>query len=188
MSVVLSTHAVSLDGYMARTDGQAGRLNAWLFGSDERTPPHLSDESREVFDTLVTRIGAAVVGRNTYDTASGWGGTPPFDWPFFVVTHHPPENADELPFVFVSEGLERAIELAKEAAGGRDVSVMGGDLTRQALSAGLLDELHLDLVSVIFGEGVRFLDDFEDGPVRLERIRLIEAPTVAHVSFRVLRN
>jgi dihydrofolate reductase len=188
VSVVLSTHSVSLDGYMARTDGQVGRLNAWLFGSDEPKPPHLSDESREVFDTLLTRIGAAVVGRNTYDTACGWGGTPPFDWPFFVVTHHPPENADELPFVFVTEGLERAIGLAKEAAGGRDVSVMGGDMTRQALSAGLLDELHLDLVSVIFGEGIRFLDDFEDGPVRLERIRLIEAPTVAHVSFRVLRN
>ncbi len=95
MSVVLSTHSVSLDGYMARTDGQAGRLNAWLFGSDERQPLHLSDESREVFDALVSRIGATVVGRNTYDTASGWDGMPPFDWPFFVVTHHPPENADE---------------------------------------------------------------------------------------------
>jgi dihydrofolate reductase len=188
VSAVLSTHSVSLDGYMARTDGQVGRLNNWLFGSDERQPRHLSDESREVFDALVTRIGAVVVGRNTYDAASGWGGTPPFDWPFFVVTHHPPENADELPFVFVTEGLERAIALAKEAAGGRDVSVMGGDTTRQALSAGLIDELHLDLVSVIFGEGVRFLDDLENGPVRLERISLIEAPTVAHVRFRVLRS
>jgi dihydrofolate reductase len=147
VSVGLSTHSVSLDGYMARTDGQAGRLNAWLFGSDERQLLHLSDESREVFDALVSRIGAAVVGRNTYDTASGWGGMPPFDWPFFVVTHHPPENAEELPSVFVTEGLERAIALAKEAAGGRDVSVMGGDMTRQALSAGLIDELHLDLVS-----------------------------------------
>ena len=188
MSVVLSTHSVSLDGYMARTDGKVGRLNAWLFGSDERQPLHLSDESREVFDALVTRIGAAVVGRNTYDTAHGWGGTPPFDWPFFVVTHHPPENADELPFVFVTEGPERAIALAKEAAAGLDVSVMGGDMTRQALSAGLIDELHLDLVSVIFGEGVRFLDDFEDGPIRLERMRLVDTPAVAHVSFRVLRN
>jgi dihydrofolate reductase len=188
VSVVLSTHSVSLDGYMARTDGQAGRLNAWLFGGDERQPLDLSNESREVFDALVTRIGAVVVGRNTYDAASGWGGTPPFDWPFFVVTHHPPENADELPFVFVTEGLERAIALAKEAAGGRDVSVMGGDMTRQALSAGLIDELHLDLVSVIFGEGVRFLDDFEDGPIRLERMWLVDTPAVAHVSFRVLRS
>ena len=65
---------------------------------------------------------------------------------------------------------------------------MGGDMTRQALSAGLIDELHLDLVSVIFGEGVRFLDDFEDGPIRLERMRLVDTPAVAHVSFRVLRN
>jgi dihydrofolate reductase len=188
VSVVLSTHSVSLDGFMARPDGRAGRLRPWLFGSDEAGPLEVSDESRQVFDELVARIGATVVGRNTYDAAGGWGGQLPFDWPFFVVTHRPPANADELPFVFVTEGLERAIELAKEAAGGNDVSVVGGDLTRQALAAGLLDELHIDLVPVLFGEGVRFLDDFEGGPVRLERIRLVEAPATAHVSFRVVRN
>jgi len=183
MSVVLSNHSVSLDGFMAQPDGRTGRLHGWLSASGEPE----SDKSRQVLDELVTRIGATVVGRNTYDTARGWGGTPPFDWPFFVVTHRPPEDADELPFVFVTEGLACAIELAKEAAGDRDVSVMGGDLTRQALSAGLLDELHLDLVPVMFGEGVRFLDDFDGEPVHLERIRLVEAPAVAHVSFRVLR-
>lgn len=136
---------------------------------------------------LVARIGATVVGRTTYDVSDGWGGKLPFDWPFFVVTHRPPEDADELPFVFVTGGVEQAIELAKEAAGDKDVSVMGGDVTKQALSAGLLDELHLDLVPVLFGEGVRFLDDFEEGPVRLERMRLVDTPAVAHVSFRVLR-
>jgi dihydrofolate reductase len=183
VSVVLSTHSVSLDGFMAQQDGRADRLHAWLPGSDEPG----SDESREVFDALVTRIGATVVGRNTYDTAGGWGGQLPFDWPFFVVTHRPPEDADELPFVFVIDGVARAIELAKEAAGDKDVSVMGGDVTKQALSAGLLDELHLDLVPVLFGEGVRFLDDFGDGPIRLERMRLVDTPSVAHVSFRVLR-
>jgi dihydrofolate reductase len=183
MSIVLSTHSVSLDGFMAQTDGRTGRLHGWLSADGEAG----SDESREVFDDLVARIGATVVGRNTYDAARGWDGTPPFEWQFFVVTHRPPENADELPFVFVTEGLVRAIELAKEAAGDRDVSVMGGDLTRQALAAGLLDELHLDLVPVMFGEGVRFLDDFDGEPVHLERIRLVEAPAVAHVSFRVLR-
>ena len=61
------------------------------------------------------------------------------------------------------------------------------NMTKQALSAGLLDELHLDLVPVLFGEGVRFLDDFEEGPIRLERMRLVDTPAVAHVSFRVLR-
>jgi len=105
-----------------------------------------------------------------------------------VVTHRPPEDADKLPFVFVTDGVERAIGLAKEAAGDKDVSVMGGDVTKQALSAGLLDELHLDLVPVLFGEGVRFLDDFEEGPIRLERMRLVDTPAVAHVSFRVLRD
>jgi dihydrofolate reductase len=183
MSVVLSTHSVSLDGFMAQPDGRADRLLAWLPGSDEPG----SDESRQVFDELVSRIGATVVGRNTYDTAGGWGGQLPFNWPFFVVTHRPPEDQDELPFVFVTDGVARAIELAKHAAGDKDVSVMGGDVTKQALSAGLLDELHLDLVPVLFGEGVRFLDDFEEGPIRLERMRLVDTPAVAHVSFRVLR-
>ena len=180
MGVFLSTHSVSLDGFIAQPDGQVGRLHAWLSANGEPG----SDKSREVFDDLVARIGATVVGRNTYDASGGWGGR----LPFFVVTHRRPENADELPFVFVTEGLERAIVLAKEAAGDDDVSVMGGDLTRQELSAGLLDELHLDFVPVLFGEGVRFLDDFAGGPVRLERIRLVEAPAVSHVSFRVLRN
>jgi dihydrofolate reductase len=183
VSVVLSTHSVSLDGFMAQLNGRADRLHAWLPGRDEPG----SDQSREVFDELVTRIGATVVGRNTYDTAGAWGGQLPFDRPFFVLTHHPPEDADQLPFVFVTDGLEAAIELAKDAAGDKDVSVMGGDVTKQALSAGLLDELHLDLVPVLFGEGVRFLDDFEEGPIRLERIRLVDTPAVAHVSFRVLR-
>jgi dihydrofolate reductase len=184
VGVVLSTHSVSLDGFMAQPDGRIGRLHAWL--STNGAPG--SDKSRAVRQDLVARIGATVVGRNTYDASGGWGGVLPFDWPFFVVTHRPPENADELPFVFVTDGLARAIELAREAAGDADVSVMGGDLTRQALSAGLLDELHLDLVPVLFGEGVRFLDDFADGPVRLERIRLVEAPAASHVSFRVLRS
>jgi len=168
---------------MAQPDGQPGRLHEWLSANGSG-----SQESRDVLDALVARIGATVVGRKTYDAAGGWGGRPPFDRPFFVVTHHPPEDASELPFVFVTEGLERAIALAKEAAGDGDVSVMGGDLTRQALSAGLLDELHLDLVPALFGEGVRFLDDFESGPIRLERMRLVDTPAVAHVSFRVLRD
>jgi len=182
VSVVLSTHSVSLDGFMAQPDGSPGRLHGWLSGSNG------APESREVFDDLVARIGATVVGRTTYDLSGGWGGELPFNWPFFVVTHRPPDDADELPFVFVTGGVERAIELAKEAAGDKDVSVMGGDVTRQALSAGLLDELHLHLVPVLFGEGVRLLDDFGGGPVRLERMRLVDTPAVAHVSFRVLRD
>jgi dihydrofolate reductase len=178
MGVVLSIHSVSLDGFMARPDGKPGRLRDWL----ETDEP----ESRQVLDDLMARVGAAVVGRKTYDD-SGWDGETPFGWPVFVVTHEPPEGA-ELPFVFVTEGVEHAVRLAKEAAGEKDVAVLGGDMTRQALSAGLLDELHLDLVPVLYGEGVRFLDDFEGGPVRLERTGLVDAPSAAHVSFRVLRD
>lgn len=179
MNVVLSNHSVSLDGFIARPDGKPGRLHDWLSAGDEQT--------REILDDLRARVGATIVGRRTYED-SDWGDAAPFDGPVFVVTHGPPDGADAMPFVFVTEGIEEAVELAKEAAGDKDVSVLGGDVTRQALSAGLLDELHIDLVPVLYGEGVRFLDDFEGGPVRLERTRLIDAPSAAHVSFRVLRD
>jgi dihydrofolate reductase len=178
MGVVLSIHSVSLDGFMARPDGKPGRLLDWL---------ETDEPESGVLDDLMARVGAAVVGRKTYDD-SGWDGETPFGWPVFVVTHEPPEGAGDLPFVFVTEGVEQAVRMAKEAAGEKDVAVMGGEMTRQALSAGLLDELHLDLVPVLYGEGVRFLDDFEGGPVRLERTRLVDAPSAAHVSFRVLRD
>jgi dihydrofolate reductase len=179
VSVVLSTHSVSLDGFIARPDGKPGRLHEWLNAADP--------QSRSIADDLRTRVGATIVGRKTYED-SDWDDEARLDCPVFVVTHGPPEDADALPFVFVTEGVEQAVELAKEAAGPKDVALLGGDVTRQALSAGLLDELHLNLVPVLYGEGVRFLDDFEGGPVRLERTRLINAPSAAHVSFRVLRD
>jgi dihydrofolate reductase len=179
VSVVLSNHSVSLDGFIARPDGKPGRLHEWLDAGDP--------QSRSVVADLRARIGATIVGRKTYED-SDWGDQAPFDSPVFVVTHAPPDDAEALPFVFVTEGVAHAVELAKEAAGSKDVALLGGDVTRQALSAGLLDELHLNLVPVLYGEGVRFLDDFEGGPVRLERTRLIDAPRASHVSFRVLRD
>jgi dihydrofolate reductase len=179
VSVVLSTHSVSLDGFIARLDGKPGRLHEWLDADDP--------ESRSIVEDLRTRVGATIVGRKTYEH-SDWGDEAPFDSPVFVVTHGPPDDADALPFVFVTEGVEQAVELAKDAAGDKDVALLGGDVTRQALSAGVLDELHLNLVPVLYGEGVRFLDDFEGGPVRLERTRLIDGSRASHVSFRVLRD
>lgn len=104
---------------------------------------------------------------------------------FFIVTHDPPSDAAELPFIFVTEGVERADELAKEAAQAKNVTVMGGDMTRQCLAAGLLDEIDVDLVPVVLGAGVRLFD--ESTPVvELDLQRVVEAPGVTHLSYRVV--
>ncbi|MBA3332888.1 MAG: hypothetical protein H0U30_02755 [Actinobacteria bacterium] len=160
MGIVLASHSVSLDGFIAQRNGRAGPLHEWL-STGEHQSRHgdnfkLSDTSRDVFDGLIDRLGATIVGRKTYDDSDGWGGELPFEWPYFIVAHEPPANADEVPFTFVTEGVERAVELAMAAAGEKDVSLMGGDIVGQVVSAGLLDEIDIDIVPL--GDGVRLLD------------------------------
>jgi dihydrofolate reductase len=191
MGIVLASHSMSLDGFIAQPNGKAGPLHEWLFTGDRPSRHYkdfrLSENSRMVFDQLVDRIGATVAGRRTYEDSAGWGGRLPFDWPFFVVTHEAPRNAAVVPFEFIDDGVERAVELAKEAAGDKDVSVMGGDIIRQCLAAGLLDEIEIDLVPVFLGEGVRLFDEVAIEPVTLEPTRIVEAPGVTHLSYRVAK-
>ncbi len=164
--IVLKDHSMSLDGFIAQPNGKAGPLHEWLFNGDIPSRHddgfRLSETSREVFDELVDHLGATIAGRRTYDDSDGWGGNLPFDWPFFIVTHHVPREAAELPFTFVTDGVERAVEQAKAAAGDNDVSVMGGDIVRQCIRAGLLDQIEIHLVPILLGDGVRF--------VRLSRV------------------
>ncbi len=191
MGIVLTSHSMSLNGFIAQPNGKAGPLHEWLFAGDHPGRHgetfNLSESSREVFDGLVDRLGATIAGRRTYDDSDGWGGKLPFEWPFFIVTHHLPENAAEVPFTFVTDGVERAVELAQAAAGDKDVSVMGGDIVRQCLAAGLLDQIEIDLVPILLGEGVRLFDGLGADPVEVELTRIVEAPGVTHLSFRVVR-
>jgi dihydrofolate reductase len=191
MGVVLSSHSMSLDGFVVQADRTPGPLHAWLWSGDRQSRHSdsikLSTESREWFDSAVDRVGATVAGRRTYEDSGRWGGELPFDWPFFIVTHRPPEDADAVPFTFVTEGVERAVELAKEAAGQKNVTVMGGDMTRQCLAAGLLDEIDIDLVPILLGEGVPLFGELADAPVELELQRIVDAPGVTHLSFRVVK-
>lgn len=190
MGIVLACHSMSLDGFIAQPNGKAGPLHDWLVAGD--TPSRhakgfrMSKRSRQFFDGLVDRLGATIAGRRTYDDADGWGGKRPFDWPYFIVTHHVPPNAVALPFTFVTEGVEQAVKLAKAAAGDKDVSVMGGNIARQCLTAGLLDEIDFDLVPVILCEGVKFFADCWEERIKLEQTRVVDAPGVTHLRFRVL--
>jgi len=173
--------AVALGAWREAHDKQGGEVNA----------------STRVMEESRANIGAAVMGRNMFGPPSGgdwdeqwrgwWGEDPPYHHDVFVITHHarePVEMQGGTTFHFVTEGIERALELAKASANGKDVMLWGGaGVVNQYLSAGLLDELELHIAPVLLGGGARLFDNV--GDVKLEQVRAVEAPGVTHVKYRV---
>jgi len=124
-----------------------------------------------------------------FDIANAWGGNPPGGGPCFIVTHNPPQEwvYEGSPFTFVTDGVESAIRQAKKAAGDKDVTLSTATMTQQALKAGLLDEIHIDLAHVLLGDGVRLFDHLGIEPIELERKQVIEGTGVTHLTFRVVK-
>jgi dihydrofolate reductase len=192
MGTVIFDISMSLDGYVTaagRTPeepmGRDGlRLVEWAIGDDER--------GRKLLDDAVGMLGASIAGRTTYDTSLPWWGADGPSGsarrPVFVVTHEAPEEspADGV-YEFVTGGIEAALERAQAAAGERAVVVMGGaDLGRQYIAAGLVDEIQIHLVPVLFGGGTRMFDDSLEGHVDLEPVEVIDTPVAIHQRFRVV--
>jgi dihydrofolate reductase len=204
MGKVSTGLSMSLDGFIAGPNdgpeqplGEGGeRLFAWYSGGDTeyRLPGtemvfRVSPQSAELLREAHSKMGAFVTGRRTFDITNGWGGRPPLGVPTFVVTHTVPQEwvYEGSPFTFVTEGVESAVEQAKTVAGDKDVAVGAASIAQQCLRAGLLDEIHIDLVPVLLGGGVRFFEHLGTTPIELERTRVIEAPGVTHLTFRVLK-
>jgi dihydrofolate reductase len=145
----------------------------------EATAGHLRD--------TLANVGAIVSGRRLFDVAGGWGGRHPLEAPVFVVTHTVPDGwpREDAPFTFVTDGLESAVAQAKAVAGDKFVGVGGADITQQCLNAGLLDEIRFNLIPVILGRGIRFIDNVADAPVHLEGPRVIEGTGGTHLYYRV---
>ena len=195
MGTVGTGFSTSLDGFIARPNGDVGPLFDWYFGGDtEYVVPggnltlKVSPQSAELLGESYESMGALVVGRRHFDHARGWGGNHPMDVPVFVVTHSAPREwvYEGSPFTFVTDGLRSAVEQAKRVAGSRDVGVGGADVAQQCIRAGLVDEVGIDLVPVLLGEGIRFFDRLGADKIELERTRVIEAPGVTHLRFRVM--
>jgi dihydrofolate reductase len=189
MTNVTFSLSMSLDGFVAGPDDEIDPLHDWLFSGEHESSAgfgRMSRESRDVLDAAIADLGAVVVGRNTFEASGRWDGKPLFGAPTFVVTHSPPtENAGE--FTYVTEGVGAAIELARPAAGDKDVAVMGAIVPQQAIRAGLVDEFTIHLVPVLLGEGKRLFDHL-GGRVDLERTQVVEGPEgVTHLRFRVVR-
>jgi dihydrofolate reductase len=148
----------------------------------------------EILEETFSSAGAYVMGRRMFDAGEvPWGDDPPFRAPVFVVTHRPRavlERQGGTSFTFVTEGPERAVELARDAAGSKDVAVAGGgELLRQVLRAGLLDQLEVHIAPVLLGDGQRLFDPSlglgaEDG-IELVATRVVAAPDVTHVRYTV---
>ncbi len=204
--------AMSLDGYVAGPNqsvenplGEGGMgLHEWAFALDAWRRAHgegggESNPSSAVVEEGLARTGAYIMGRNMFGGGPGpwdrdepwngwWGDEPPFHKPVFVLTHHPREPlemAGGTTFAFVSDGIESALAQAREAAGDLDVQISGGaQACNRYLAAGLVDELQINLAPILLGAGERLFEGV--GPERrLEQTRVVEAPGVTHLFFRV---
>ena len=197
MSKVFAGITMSVDGYIAGPNdgpgkglGEGGeRLHYWVFGGpwtyDGGPKGDASGEDTEWLSEMTSRIGAVVGGRWTYEAARHWGDENPWGLPFFIVTHRPEEEPEGGAFAFVS-GVEEAVERAREAAGDKDVHVMGGaDTIRQALEAGLVDELTIIIAPVVLGDGKRLFEGFSES-LELEQLGVRQSPFATFIDYRVI--
>jgi dihydrofolate reductase len=209
MPKITSQISISLDGFVAGPNqsldnplGEGGeRLHEWALASEGWRRAHGREGGEpgpdsEVVEEAVEGVGAYIMGRKMFggegpwdpEWTGWWGEDPPFHAPVFVLTHHPREP---LPmdggttFNFITDGIEAALEGARQAAGDRDVAIAGGATAiQQYLAAGLLDELYLHIVPVILGDGERLVEGV--GDPKLEPVKVVASPAVTHVKYRVI--
>jgi dihydrofolate reductase len=206
--------SISLDGFVAGPNqseenplGEGGeRLHAWIVPLTAWRQSHDKqggevNESAPIVEESRANIGAGVMGRNMFGPigrgawgdgrwTGWWGDDPPYHNPVFILTHHPRDPVEMkggTTYHFVSDGIESALEQAREAADGKDVMLWGGaQVVNQYLAAGLLNELELHVVPVLLGHGARLFDNLGAAEVQLEQVRAVEAPGVTHLKYTVV--
>jgi dihydrofolate reductase len=204
--------AMSLDGFTAGPDqseenplGVGGeQLHEWMLPLKAFREAHGREggevnASTPIVEGHFENVGATVMGRNMFGGGPGpwgedqwrgwWGDDPPYHHPVFVLTHHdrdPLEMQGGTTFHFVTDGIESALEQAREAAGGNDVLIAGGaKAAQQYLAGGLLDEMMISIAPIFLGGGTRLFDNLGADPPKLEQVQAIEAPGVTHVRYLV---
>lgn len=186
MGNVMFGLSVSLDGFIADTHDDPSLVFAWMGDAMEHF--------HEVVGDALNDCGAVVMGHRSFDqidSAQGWvfpDGTAP-DWPVIVLQSQPraPVKKGKTQFHFVTDGIQSAIGKAREIAGEKYIALHGASSVQQALTAGLLDEFHMNIAHVLLGAGVRLFDHLGGTPIHVERIRALETPGATHLSFRVVK-
>jgi dihydrofolate reductase len=194
MSKLVSDISVSLDGFITDPNASVGtplegndpgRLHDWMF--DAKT-----DADAAIRDEMYEATGAVLMGKRMFDVGfEPWGDPPPFGMPVFIVTH---EAREPLPmqggttYTFVTEGIETALEQARAAAGDKNVGVWGGaNIMSEYLKAGLLDEMHIHLVPILLGSGIRLFEGLDPEGIELRRLSSIETPGATHLRLEVVK-
>jgi len=186
MGKVVLGMTMSLDGFINDRTGSVEALYPDLAAWRETEPGKES----------IQNTGAVVMGRNSYamsEDPDWFAGNYEYQVPIFVLTHRAPaktpKQTDQLTFTFVTDGIQSAIQQAKVAAGDRDVNIIGAASTaRQCLKEGLADELHVDIMPVLLGSGLRVFEDLDTETIRLERIKVMELPAGrTHLRFRIVK-
>jgi dihydrofolate reductase len=192
MSTVFMHAVVSVDGFIADPNDDVGPLFEWYFNGNveivDGGPFRVSAGSAGYVRPMWQRIGTTVMGRHLFDLTNGWEGTPPAGDHIVVVSHRPrPEGwHPEASCQFVHD-VGRAIALAKELAGDRNVAVTAGDVGGQALALGLVDEVAMDVVPVVFGRGKRYFGGFDAQQLLEDSDVVIQGRRVLHLRYRVRR-
>ncbi|SDQ07147.1 dihydrofolate reductase family protein [Virgibacillus salinus] len=192
-SKVVFDISMSLDGFIAASNRSADepmgaggeRLHGWVMDDED-------SRNRKLLEEAGNGLGAVITGRVTYDDSLRWWGangpTGPARIPVFVLTHQTPENVPENSVYTYVNGIESALEQAKKAANGKVVSVMGGaDTAQQFIAAGLVDEISIHLVPVLFGEGIPLFEKLRDEHIQLEPVTIMDTSKATHLQYRVLK-
>ena len=192
MGKVVLGFSMSLDGFIAGPDvsvaqpmgGGGERLHDWMFKDHPDR-----DTDREIVREIMERTGAVVLGKRVFDVGlSQWNDTP-YPAPSFVVTHErrDPLQMKSAAFTFVNDGIASAVNQARDAAGAKDVAVMGADIAQQVIKAGLVDEMHITLVPVLLGGGTRLFENTGEGPIEFTQTRLVGTAVATHAWFSPTR-
>jgi dihydrofolate reductase len=206
---------MSLDGFVAGPNqtleeplGRGGeQLHDWVVQTAAWRERHGQEGGEENADSEVmaesiARQGAVVMGRRMFSSGSGpweddpkrdgwWGDDPPFQVPVFVLTHHarePVAKENGTTYTFVTDGIEAALEQAREAAGDKDVVVVGGaNVIQQFLAAGVIDDFLVHVAPRLLGGGVRLFDELGTDLPAVELTKVVDSPGATHLSYRVVK-
>jgi dihydrofolate reductase len=193
MGKVTAVLSMSLDGFIAAPDDTVPHIFDWYENGEVRVEwpgndmvSNVTPASAEHLKIIMGGVGALVVGRRVFDITDGWGGHHPAGVPVFVVSHRGPDGWTHDPSLttFVNDGVASAVEQAQAVAGDKSIGVAGPNIAQQCLDLGLLDEIVVQLVPVLLGDGIPFFVR-RDEPVLLENPTVIEGDRVTHLTYKL---
>jgi dihydrofolate reductase len=183
MGKIIGGMTLSLDGFASDAQGGVSQLY-----------PDLGElQNAEFLREEMQNTGAVIMGKTSYNMGDpdSFADSYEFQVPIFVITHHIPEKKpkdnENLKIIFVTDGIESAVAQAKAASGEKDIMLIGTSINQQVINLGLCDELHIGVMPVLLGDGLRFFENFDTNKVKLEKYKIFEAGQRTDIWFRVLK-